>query len=99
MTLIDGRGARFTPWATDPVELAWYTLGEQIVTPYRSAASARVALREYAPELLVLTGPGNTLGGVTGQLVVAEGYHGLRTRADFESSQAAGSPLVLSMSR
>ena len=98
-TLIDGRGGRFTPWATNPVELAWYTLGEQIITPYRFAIGARVALREYAPDVLVLTGPGNTLGGVAGQLVVAEGYHGLRTRADFESAQAGGSPLVLSMRR
>jgi malonyl CoA-acyl carrier protein transacylase len=99
ITLIDGRGARFTPWATNPVELAWYTLGEQIITPYRFATGARVALREYAPEVLVLTGPGNTLGGVVGQLIVAEGYHGLRTRADFESAQAGESPLVLSMRR
>ena len=58
-----------------------------------------MALREYAPDLLVLTGPGNTLGGVTGQLVVAEGYHGIRTRADFESAQSGASPLVLSMRR
>ena len=99
LTLIDGRGVRFTPWATNPVELAWYTLGEQVITPYRFAASARVALREYAPDVLVLTGPGNTLGGVAGQLIVAEGYHGLRTRADFESAQASGRPLVLSMAR
>ena len=99
VTLIDGRGARFTPWATNPVDLAWYTLGEQIVTPYRFATGARVALREYAPELLVLAGPGNTLGGVVGQLVVAEGYHGIRTRADFESAQAGAAPLVLSMGR
>lgn len=97
VTLIDGRGARFTPWATNPVELAWYTLGDQIVTPYGFATSARVALREYAPDVLVLTGPGNTLGGVTGQLVVAEGYRGIRTRADFESVQSGPSPLVLSM--
>ncbi len=97
VTLIDGRGARFTPWATNPVELAWYTLGDQIVTPYRFATSARVALREYAPDVLVLTGPGNTLGGVTGQLVVAEGYRGIRTRADFDSVQSGPSPLVLSM--
>ncbi len=97
VTLIDGRGARFTPWATNPVELAWYTLGDQIVTPYRFAAGARVALREYAPDVLVLTGPGNTLGGVTGQLIVAEGYRGIRTRADFESVQSGPAPLVLSM--
>jgi len=99
LTLIDGRGARFTPWATDPADLARYTLGEQLITPYDFAAGARVALREYAPQVLVLTGPGNTLGGVAGQLVVAEGYHGLRTRADFESAQAGDSPLVLSMRR
>ena len=99
LTLIDGRGSRFTPWATDPADLARYTLGEQLITPYRFAAGARVALREYAPQVLVLTGPGNTLGGVAGQLVVAEGYHGLRTRADFESAQAGASPLVLSMHR
>jgi malonyl CoA-acyl carrier protein transacylase len=99
LTLIDGRGVRFTPWATDPADLARYTLGEQLITPYDFAAGARVALREYAPEVLVLTGPGNTLGGVAGQLVVAEGYHGLRTRADFESAQAGDAPLVLSMHR
>jgi [acyl-carrier-protein] S-malonyltransferase len=99
VTLIDGRGVRFTPWATDPVELARYTLREQLVTPYGFATGARVALREYAPQVLVLTGPGNTLGGVTGQLVVAEGYHGIRTRADFESAQDGESPLVLSMRR
>jgi malonyl CoA-acyl carrier protein transacylase len=99
LTLIDGRGVRFTPWATDPADLARYTLGEQLITPYDFAAGARVALREYAPQVLVLTGPGNTLGGVAGQLVVAEGYHGLRTRADFESAQAGDSPLVLSMHR
>jgi malonyl CoA-acyl carrier protein transacylase len=99
VTLIDGRGRRFTPWATDPTELARYTLGDQIVTPYAFATSVRVALREYAPEVLVLTGPGNTLGGVVGQLTVAEGYRGLRTRADFEARQASEQPLVLSQGR
>jgi malonyl CoA-acyl carrier protein transacylase len=99
ITLIDGRGVRFTPWGTDPAELARYTLGDQLVTPYGFATSARVALREYAPQVLVLTGPGNTLGGVMGQLLVAEGYHGFRTRADFESAQAGDAPLVLSMGR
>jgi [acyl-carrier-protein] S-malonyltransferase len=99
LTLIDGRGVRVTPWATDSADLARYTLGEQLITPYDFAAGARVALREYAPGVLVLAGPGNTLGGVVGQLVVAEGYHGLRTRADFESAQAGDAPLVLSMHR
>jgi malonyl CoA-acyl carrier protein transacylase len=99
VTLIDGRGVRFTPWSTDPAELAAYTLGAQIVTPYGFATGVHVALREYAPDLFVLTGPGNTLGGAVGQLVVAEGYHGLRSRADFEATQVGPLPLVLSMNR
>src|SRR3989304_9073 len=74
-TLIDGRGVRWTPWSTDPAALRDYTLGEQVTTPYRFAVSVRVALREEGPGVLVLPGPGNSLGGICGQLVVAEGYH------------------------
>jgi malonyl CoA-acyl carrier protein transacylase len=99
VTLIDGRGVRFTPWATDPADLAAYTLGEQIVSAYGFATSVRVAIREYAPDVLVLTGPGNTLGGVVGQLIVAEGYRGIRSRPDFEARQSTERPLVLSQGR
>lgn len=98
VTLIDGRGARWTPWSTDPRALRQYTLGEQVTTPYRFAASLRVALREEAPDRLVLAGPGNSLGAICGQLLVAEGYHGMRSRADFERAQQRD-PLVLSMRR
>ena len=98
-TLIDGRGVRWTPWSTDPDALRDYTLGEQVTTPYRFAVSVRVALREEAPDVLVLPGPGNSLGGICGQLVVAEGYHGIRSREDFEAAQRSDSPVVLSMRR
>ncbi|HLE58363.1 MAG TPA: ACP S-malonyltransferase [Candidatus Limnocylindria bacterium] len=99
VTLVDGRGARWTPWSTDPAALREYTLGDQVVTPYRFATSVRVALREIAPDLLVLPGPGNSLGGVCGQLMVAEGYRGIRTRADFEAAQRSERPVLLSMGR
>lgn len=99
VTLVDGRGARWTPWSTDPRALRDYTLGEQLVTPYRFASSVQVILREYAPELLLLPGPGNTLGGICGQIVVGEGYRGIRTRRNFESAQAGGRPVILSMGR
>ncbi|MEO8251962.1 MAG: ACP S-malonyltransferase [Chloroflexota bacterium] len=98
-TLIDGRGARWTPWSTDPDALRDYTLIEQVTTPFRFAVSVRVALREEAPELLVLPGPGNSLGGICGQLVVAEGYRGIRSREDFEAVQRSAAPVVLSMHR
>ena len=99
ITLIDGRGARWSPWSTDPRALRDYTLGEQVTTPFRFAASVRVALREFAPDVVVLPGPGNSLGGILGQLIVAEGYRGIRSRAAFEQAQRSASPVVLSMGR
>ncbi|HEX6129801.1 MAG TPA: ACP S-malonyltransferase [Candidatus Limnocylindria bacterium] len=98
-SLVDGRGARWTPWSTDPAALGEYTLGEQLTTPFDFASSVTVLLREHAPDALVLPGPGNSLGGICGQLVVAEGYRGIRSRADFEAAQATDRPVVLSMRR
>ncbi len=99
VTLIDGRGARFTPWSTDPAELARHTIAEQPVSSYDFALSLRVALREYAPEVILLPGPGASLGEVCAQLIVAEGYRGSRTRAELEATQAGGAPILLSMRR
>jgi malonyl CoA-acyl carrier protein transacylase len=99
MALVDGRGARWTPWSTDPGELRDYTLGQQITTPFDFASSVSVLLREEAPDLLVLPGPGNSLGGICGQLIVGEGYRGIRTRAHFEAVQASDRPVLLSMRR
>jgi len=97
--LVDGRGAVFTPWSTDPGELRDYTLGAQIATPYRFTGSVRTAVREYAPDLLVLPGPGNTLGGICAQVLIAEGWRGLHSRADFENAQEGDAPVILSMRR
>jgi malonyl CoA-acyl carrier protein transacylase len=99
VTLIDGRGARFTPWSTDPAELARYTLNDHVVRPYRFATALKVALREYAPEVVLLPGPGNSLGGICGQVLVAEGYRGIRSRQAFERVQHGGQPLLLSIRR
>jgi malonyl CoA-acyl carrier protein transacylase len=99
ITLIDGRGARFTPWSTDVRALVEYTLGAQIVTPYDFTRSVRVALREHAPEHLVCPGPGNTLGGVCGQILIAEGWRGIRSREDFDRVQSSEQPILISMRR
>ena len=98
-TLIDGRGVRFTPWSTDVAQLAEYTLGTQVYEPYDFTLSLRVALREHAPELLVLPGPGNTLGGVCGQVLVGEGWRGMRSKSDFGRVQAGERPMLVSMRR
>jgi hypothetical protein len=99
VTLVDGRGVRFTPWSTDPAELAKHTLRGQGATTYDFASSLRVALREYAPDVVLLPGPGGSLGAACAQVAVAEGYRGLRSRAEFEAAQGGATPLLLSMRR
>lgn len=99
VTLVDGRGARFTPWSTDVEALKEYTLGAQVTTPYDFGLSVRVAVREYAPDLVVLPGPGNPLGSITAQILIADRWRGMHSRADFEAAQASERPIVLSMRR
>ena len=99
ITLVDGFGRRFTPWSSDVNELCAYTLGAQVTDPYDFTASVRVALREHAPDRLVCPGPGNTLGGVCGQVLIEEGWRGLHSKADFDALQASDEPMLVSMRR
>lgn len=97
--MIDGRGVRFTPWSTDVRALRDYTLKAQVIEPYDFTGSVRVLLREYAPEAIYLPGPGNTLGGVCGQILIAERWRKITSRADFEAVQAQAAPPIVSMRR
>jgi acyl transferase domain-containing protein len=96
--LVDGRGQIFRPRHADPGALRGYTLGTQVTEPYDFGAGLRVALREYAPDAVVLLGPGGNLGGAVAQVLLAEGWRGLHTRADFVRLQEAD-PFVLSLAR
>jgi hypothetical protein len=99
VTLVDGRGARFTPWSTDPAALAAQSLVSHAEAPFDFARAFRVALREYVPEAVLLPGPGASLGAACAQLIVAEGYRGIRSRTEFEAIQAGPAPILLSMRR
>jgi [acyl-carrier-protein] S-malonyltransferase len=96
IALVDGRGARWSPWSTGTDALRDYSLGEQVTTPFDLAASLRVVLREWAPDMLALPGPGTALGSICGQAVVREGYRGIHSRAEFEEHQRRD-PLILPM--
>lgn len=98
-TLIDGAGRRYSPWSSDPAAIRDYTLGDQIRTMFDFTTSVRVALREFAPDLLCLPGPGNTLGSICAQIAIAERWRSLDSRADFEAMQDSNAPLVWSMRR
>ncbi len=99
LTLIDGRGVRHTPWSTDLAALREYTLGAQVTEPYDFTRSLLVALREHAPERLVLPGPGNTLGGICGQILIQARWNGIDSRAAFDAHEQGATPLLASMRR
>jgi len=99
VNLIDGRGHVFRPYTARGEELRDYTFSHQVTRQYDFTTSLRVALREFAPDALVLLGPGETLGGAIGQILVEEGWSGIRSKADFIARQKGEDPILYAMGR
>lgn len=98
LPMIDGRGHQWRPLSTDPAALRDYTLRTQVLETYDFTASIRVAMREYAPDLVLCLGPGDSLGAAVAQVLIAEGWQGIADRDTFTARQA-GSPLLVSFAR
>lgn len=98
VSLVSGHAQVFRPWA-HPSDVARYTLGPQITEPFDLSACLRLALGDFAPEAVLLPGPGNSLGASVAQILIACGWRGLRDRADFEEAQQSPKPPVISMDR
>ena len=94
LPMVDGRGAVWRPHATDLSELFDYTFGHQVVEPYDFTAAVRVSVREFAPDVLIVLGPGDTLGGAVAQSLIAAGWRGLDGKSAFQAAQAADPPLL-----
>ncbi|MBY4678908.1 ACP S-malonyltransferase [Marinobacterium arenosum] len=94
--LVDGRGYIWTPHASDNDQLWDYTLGHQVVEPYDFSRAVQVAVKEYAPERIIILGPGSTLGGAVAQSLIEIGWRGWRCKADFLQAQQ-DRPYLLSM--
>jgi acyl transferase domain-containing protein len=98
ITLIGGDGRIHRPWAA-PAALWDYTLGAQLVEPFDLERAIGAALGELGPDVIVLPGPGDTLGGAVAQVLIARRWRGLGERADFTAMQASDRPIVLAMAR
>jgi malonyl CoA-acyl carrier protein transacylase len=98
LPMVDGRGHIWRRFASDPAEVRDYTFGHQILAPYDFALSVQVAVREYAPDVIILPGPGDTLGGAIAQSLIGIGWQGLASKADFSARQTSD-PILLSMGR
>jgi malonyl CoA-acyl carrier protein transacylase len=96
--VVTGTAEVVSPWSCDTAALAAYTLGPQITTTFRLATALRVGLRELAPELVVLAGPGESIGGAIGAAIAADGWRGIRSKDEFTARQKTD-PVVLSLGR
>jgi len=96
--MIDGRGHVWRPHASGAGALHSYTFVTQILETYDFTRAVQVAVKEYAPDRIVLLGPGDTLGGAIAQALIAIQWWGLRSKADFQELQASD-PFLISMGR
>lgn len=96
--MVDGRGHIWRPFATGPAALHGYTFATQILEPYDFTRAVQVAVKEHAPERIVLLGPGDTLGGAIAQALIAIEWRGLRSKSDFQQMQSAD-PFLVAMGR
>jgi [acyl-carrier-protein] S-malonyltransferase len=93
---VDGRGRIWSPKAFDPAAIYDYTLGTQINRTYDFSRAVQVAAAEFAPDKIIVLGPGTTLGAPTAQSLIAAGWRSLSGKADFQARQI-DDPLIVSM--
>ena len=96
--MIDGRGAIWSPHASDIDALYKYTFGHQIVETYDFSKSVEVAIKEFAPDKLILAGPGSTLGAPIAQELIRHRWLGLESKADFSAMQSED-PFLIALGR
>lgn len=94
--LIDGRGHIWKPYATDVEELHQYTLGHQVTEVYDFSKAIEVSLKEFSPDHLILLGPGNSLGGAIGQILIQHNWNYLNSKSAFSQAQDR-SPFLISL--
>jgi len=93
---IDGQGRIWSPRAFSRDAIYDYTLGAQLTDSYDFTRAVQVAAAEFAPDTIIVLGPGTTLGAPTIQSLIASGWRGLSGKADFQARQQ-DEPVLISM--
>ena len=96
ISMIDGRGAVYTPGAVNIDDLYAYTLGHQITQTYDFTRAIEICAQEFAPDVYIVLGPGTTLGAPVAQSLIRLGWDGLSGKENFKTRQNAD-PILLSM--
>lgn len=99
LPLVDGTGRVWPAGsACDLSSLREYTIGEQVLTPYLFGRSLEAAIEAVDPDVLVLLGPGSSLGGAVGQTLSRMKWRGIDGKASFAAVQASQRPALISHS-
>ena len=93
---IDGLGRIWSPGAFSRAAIYDYTLGAQLTDNYDFTRAVQVAAAEFAPDTIIVLGPGTSLGAPTIQALIASGWRGLSGKADFQARQQ-DAPILISM--
>jgi [acyl-carrier-protein] S-malonyltransferase len=96
LPVIDGQGHIWQPLSSDPVALHHYTLATQVYEHYNFTAAVQVSVKEFAPDKIIILGPGNTLGGAVAQALIQMQWKGLTNKASFIERQKTD-PVILAM--
>ncbi len=98
LPLVDGRGHIWMDYAVDLNELYNYTFADQVTKPYDFSKAVSVCLKEFCPDRLILLGPGNSLGGAIGQILVENKWQNIKSKQDFSQRQQ-DDPFLISLGR
>jgi len=94
--LVDGRGYIWSRFSSDPAQLWDYTLGHQVCYPYDFTRAIQVSVKEFAPDRIIILGPGTTLGGAVAQSLIDIKWRGWETKQDFIAAQK-NDPYLITM--
>lgn len=96
LPLIDGRGHIWQPHSTDVQALYRYTFDHQVCQTYNYSKAIEVACKEFAPDCLIILGPGTTLGPPTAQQLIKMNWRDIDSKETFKRIQQ-NDPFILSM--
>ena len=94
--IIDGIGRIWSPYSSNLEDLYKYTIDDQVTKIFNFTKSITTALKEFSPDRLILLGPGNSLGGVVGQIIIKNKWNSIETKKMFISKQKKD-PFLISM--
>jgi len=94
--MIDGQGKIWNPGSTNIGDLYQYTLDAQINSPFDFSKALEVGIKDYAPDAIIILGPGSTLGGPAAQELIKHHWEGLESKDDFKQRQL-DNPYIISM--